>query len=63
MIAPNIPKISVILPVFNVDTNIRQCLDSIKTQTLEEIEVIIVNDCSGYSAHSRPPIPQQTVPL
>jgi glycosyltransferase EpsH len=46
MIAQNIPKISVILPVFNVDTNIRQCLDSIKTQTLAEIEVIIVNDCS-----------------
>jgi glycosyltransferase EpsH len=40
------PKISVIVPVFNVDINIRQCLDSIRAQTLEEIEVILVNDCS-----------------
>lgn len=40
------PKISVIVPVYNVEPYIRQCLDSIIQQTLKEIEIIIVNDCS-----------------
>lgn len=40
------PKISVVIPVYNVEDYIRQCLDSIVNQTLgiENIEVIIVND-------------------
>ena len=37
-------KISVIIPVYNVEKYIRQCLESIINQTLKEIEIIIVND-------------------
>ena len=36
-------KVSVIVPVYNVEKYIRRCLDSLANQTLEEIEVIIVD--------------------
>lgn len=39
-------KISVIVPVYNVEKYLRKCLDSIIYQNLREIEIIIVNDCS-----------------
>ena len=39
-------KISVVIPVYNVEKYLQQCLDSIVNQTLEEIEIICVNDCS-----------------
>lgn len=38
------PIVSVIIPVFNVEKYIRRCLDSIKKQTLSDIEIIVVND-------------------
>ena len=40
------PKISVILPVYNVEKYLGECLDSIINQTLKDIEVICVNDGS-----------------
>ncbi|WP_025907744.1 glycosyltransferase family 2 protein [Priestia flexa] len=39
-------KVSVILPLYNVEKYIKKCLDSILKQTLKDIEVIIVNDGS-----------------
>ena len=40
------PKVSVIVPVYNVSEYLGQCLDSILLQTLQDIEVICVNDGS-----------------
>lgn len=40
------PLISVIVPVYNAEPNLRQCLDSILNQTLKEIEIICVDDGS-----------------
>ena len=40
------PKVSVIVPVYNVEKYLDQCLDSIVSQTLDDIEIIIVNDGS-----------------
>lgn len=40
------PKVSIIIPVYNVGEYLRQCLDSIIHQTLKEIEIICVNDGS-----------------
>lgn len=37
-------KISVIVPVYNVEKYIRQCLESIINQTYKNLEIIIVND-------------------
>lgn len=40
------PKISVILPVYNVEKYLDRCLKTIVEQTLEEIEIIIIDDGS-----------------
>ena len=40
------PKITVVVPIYNVSKYLRQCLDSIVNQTLKEIEIILVNDDS-----------------
>ncbi len=40
------PKISVVLPVYNVANYLRKCLDSLVNQTFENFEVICVNDGS-----------------
>lgn len=39
-------KVSIIVPVYNIEKFIDKCLDSLVNQTLEEIEVIVVNDGS-----------------
>lgn len=40
------PKVSVIIPVYNAEKYLRQCLDSIIEQTLKEVEIICVDDGS-----------------
>ena len=39
-------KVSVILPVYNVEEYLDKCLDSLVNQTLKDIEIIVVNDGS-----------------
>ena len=40
-------QISVIIPVYNVEKYIRECLDSVITQTFFDIEIILVDDGSS----------------
>lgn len=40
------PKISIIIPIYNVNKYLRECIDSIINQTLKNIEIICVNDGS-----------------
>jgi len=42
----NSPKISVIIPVYNGERYIKQCLDSLINQTFQDFEIICVNDGS-----------------
>ena len=39
-------KVSVVIPVYNAETYLRQCLDSVTAQSLQEIEIICVDDGS-----------------
>ena len=39
-------KVSVIVPVYNVEEYLEKCLDSLVNQTLKDIEIIVVNDGS-----------------
>lgn len=40
------PKVSVIVPVYNVEKYIGICIDSLLGQTLKDLEIILVNDAS-----------------
>ena len=50
MTSENNIKVSVILPVYNVDQYLKECLDSIVNQTLKDIEIICINDGSTDSS-------------
>ncbi len=40
------PKVSIIIPVYNVERYLRECLDSVVGQTMTDIEMICIEDCS-----------------
>ena len=42
----NQPLISVVLPVYNVGNYINEALDSIFNQTIQDFEILIIDDCS-----------------
>ncbi len=55
-------KISVIVPIYNAEQYLEQCLDSIVSQTLKDIEIILIDDgstdgsaeiCKKYLSDSR----------
>lgn len=48
-IVNKMPKLSIIVPIYNVEKYLRQCVDSILAQSLSDIEVILVDDGSSDS--------------
>lgn len=56
------PRISIIIPVYNVAPYLRECLDSIQAQTFKDFEALLIDDgstdgsgqmCDWYAAHSK----------
>lgn len=43
-------KVSILIPIYNVEKYLRQCLDSVISQTLKDIEIICLNDGSTDSS-------------
>lgn len=41
------PLVSVIVPIYNVESTLKRCLDSLCKQSLRDIEIILVNDSSS----------------
>lgn len=39
-------NVSVIIPIYNVEKYLKKCLESVANQTLQDIEIICVNDGS-----------------
>ena len=42
----NTPAISIVIPLYNAEKYLVECLDSILAQTFQDFEVIVVDDCS-----------------
>ena len=42
----SVVKVSIIIPIYNTETYIEKCLNSLVNQTLRDIEIICVNDGS-----------------
>ena len=40
------PKISIIVPIYNVESYLKKCLDSIVNQTYQNLDIVLVDDGS-----------------
>ena len=49
---PTRPGLSVVVPVYGVEKYLRMCLDSLVAQTLHDLEIVVVNDCSPDDSES-----------
>lgn len=56
-------KVSVIVPVYNVEKYLKKCLSSLVNQTLPEIEILVINDGSQDDSQSIINDFQQKFPL
>ncbi len=45
-------KISVIVPVYNAELYLDKCIESIVNQTLKDIQILLINDCSTDNSQS-----------
>ena len=43
----NLPKISIIVPMYNTEKYIKQCLESVAAQSFQDYELIVIDDCSS----------------
>ena len=48
----NAPAVSVVIPMYNAERYIGECLDSLLNQTFQDFEVIVVDDCSSDNSRA-----------
>lgn len=46
------PKYSIIVPVYNTEKYLKQCIDSLQNQSFDDFEVLLIDDCSTDSSCS-----------
>ena len=46
----NLPAVSVVIPLYNMEKYVSECLDSLFIQTFQDFEIIVVDDCSTDSS-------------
>jgi len=46
------PKVSVIVPVFNGEAFLQECIDSVLAQTMDDFELLLGDDCSSDSSRA-----------
>lgn len=51
MIPASKPWLSILIPVYNVEVYLRECLESVMAQVVPGIEIIALDDCSTDSSH------------
>ena len=44
------PKVSIVVPIYNLEQYVPRCLDALVNQSLEDIEILCVDDGSTDSA-------------
>ena len=54
-------KVSVIIPVYNVEKYLRQNLESVQKQTLKDIEIICVDDGSTAVSYTHLTLPTKRI--
>ena len=56
-------RLSVIVPVYNVEQYLERCVDSILNQTVKELEIILVDDGSTDNSGSMCDAMQRSTPI
>ncbi len=46
----NPPLVSIIVPIYNTENSLSKCIDSILAQTLEDFELLLIDDGSKESS-------------
>lgn len=46
------PKVSLVIPAYNIESYIRRCIESVKHQTFTDFEAIVVDDASTDNTHA-----------
>ena len=47
---PN-PEISIIVPIYNAEKSLQRCIDSLTAQTIQNIEILLIDDGSTDSSY------------
>ena len=46
MVTDSKPKVSIVIPVYNVEKYLMRCMDSVRKQTYTNLEIILIDDGS-----------------